>query len=72
MSVSMLETDVKSFENPAYQVEEQPPSTSAVAATSAPEVANEVDEQKSLLPVELIDSANTPSCLLAAYRATWQ
>lgn len=68
MSVSMLETDGKSFENPAYQVEEQPPSTSAVAATSA----NEVDEQKSLLPVEFIDSANAPSCLLAAYHATWQ
>lgn len=52
MSVSMVETNAKNFENPAYQAEtgEKPAANNMATTTSAPAGTNEVNKHQSLLP----------------------
>lgn len=49
MSVSMVDTEGKSFENPGYETGEQPAATGMVKATSAPGGTDKVSKQKSLI-----------------------
>ncbi|TDG98033.1 hypothetical protein EPR50_G00214030 [Perca flavescens] len=53
MSVSMAETDGKSFENPAYEVGEPAAATSMVAATSAPDGTSEENIRNPLYAEEV-------------------
>lgn len=46
MSVSIAETDAKSFENPGYEVGEEPAAAGMMKATFAPAATNEVDKQE--------------------------
>lgn len=52
MSVSMIDTEEKSFENPSYEVGEHPTTSSMVTPTYAPNGTNQVSKEKKT------DSAN--------------
>jgi len=49
MSVSVAETDGKSFENPAYEAGERPAGPTTGAAAAAPDVSDKVGRPKSPL-----------------------
>lgn len=55
MSVAMVDTDGKNFENPAYEAGEHPAATSVTTATTAPVCpgTNKVSKQR------IVDSAHT-------------
>lgn len=48
MSVSVVETEAKSFENPGYEVGEDPAAAGVMKATFAPAATDEVDKRELL------------------------
>lgn len=67
MSVSVAETDGKSFENPAYEAGERPAGPTTGAAAAAPDVSDKVGRPKSRSLVELRFCSDQLSCMVAAY-----